>query len=83
MKLLHILSFREREVIKMRRGINGIVYSLKDIARILRVTEERVRQIETNALRKLQHPENADEINAECDCAISILLSKGCQCGGK
>ena len=55
--ILETLSYREREIIKMRFGIGtGIPYTLKDIGRIFRLTRERVRQIEAKALRKLQHP---------------------------
>jgi len=54
---LETLSFREREILKMRFGIGtGTQYTLKDIGRIFRLTRERVRQIEAKALRKLQHP---------------------------
>jgi RNA polymerase primary sigma factor len=55
--ILETLSFREREILKMRFGIGtGFQYTLKDIGRIFRLTRERVRQIEAKALRKLQHP---------------------------
>ena len=55
--VLHTLSFREREIIKLRYGIgDGYTYTLEEVGRIFKVTRERVRQIEAKAVRKLQHP---------------------------
>ncbi len=57
MGVLHTLSFREREIIKLRYGIgDGYTYTLEEVGRIFKVTRERVRQIEAKAVRKLQHP---------------------------
>jgi len=51
------LSFREREIIKLRYGIGvGYSYTLEEVGKIFKVTRERVRQIEAKTLRKLQHP---------------------------
>jgi len=50
---LKTLSDREREVIVMRY-FEGLIY--EDIARRKGLTRERVRQIEANAIRKLQSP---------------------------
>ena len=49
------LPDREREVVKLRYGLNGDVdpVSLEEIGRRLGVTRERVRQIETEALERL------------------------------
>ena len=55
--VLHTLSFREREIIKLRYGLgDGYTYTLEEVGRIFKVTRERVRQIEAKAVRKLQHP---------------------------
>ena len=55
--VLSTLTFREREIIKLRYGIgDGYTYTLEEVGRIFRVTRERVRQIEAKAVRKLQHP---------------------------
>ena len=55
--VLHTLSFREREIIKLRYGIGtGYTYTLEEVGRIFKVTRERVRQIEAKAVKKLQHP---------------------------
>ena len=56
-KVLETLTFREREIIKLRYGIgDGYTYTLEEDGRIFKVTRERVRQIEAKAVRKLQHP---------------------------
>jgi RNA polymerase primary sigma factor len=55
--VLGTLSFREREIIKLRYGIGtGYTYTLEEVGRIFKVTRERVRQIEAKAVKKLQHP---------------------------
>ena len=54
---LQSLSFREREIIKLRFGLSGEPpCTLEEVGKIFRVTRERVRQIEEKTLRKLQHP---------------------------
>ncbi len=51
------LTFREREIVKLRYGIgDGYTYTLEEVGRIFKVTRERVRQVESKAIRKLQHP---------------------------
>lgn len=46
------LSDKEKEVLKYRYGFYGKVYTLEEISPIFKVTRERVRQIESAALRK-------------------------------
>ncbi|KAI8463701.1 MAG: chloroplast RPOD [Monoraphidium minutum] len=53
-KLLERLPAREATVMRMRYGLDGEIYTLDDIGRILKVTRERVRQIEAKALRALR-----------------------------
>ncbi|MBV8880712.1 MAG: sigma-70 family RNA polymerase sigma factor, partial [Planctomycetaceae bacterium] len=54
---LQSLSFREREIIKLRFGLGvGYSHTLEEVGKIFKVTRERVRQIEAKSLRKLQHP---------------------------
>jgi RNA polymerase primary sigma factor len=56
-KVLQTLSYREREIIKLRYGIgDGYTYTLEEVGKLFNVTRERVRQIEAKAVRKLQHP---------------------------
>ena len=55
--LLKVLTYREREIIKLRYGLdNGYSYTLEEVGRIFQVSRERVRQIEQKAVEKLQQP---------------------------
>ncbi len=59
-EVLKTLTYREREIIKLRYGIgDGYTYTLEEVGRIFKVTRERVRQVEAKAIRKLQHPVRA------------------------
>ena len=54
---LAVLTDREREVIELRFGLlDGKVYTLEEVGKRFNVTRERIRQIESRALRKLRHP---------------------------
>ncbi|MBX3395341.1 MAG: RNA polymerase sigma factor RpoD [Phycisphaerae bacterium] len=56
-QVLKSLTYREREIIKLRYGIgDGYTYTLEEVGKIFKVTRERVRQVEAKAIRKLQHP---------------------------
>tara|TARA_R110002072_G_scaffold135601_2_gene277078 strand:+ start:202 stop:1605 length:1404 start_codon:yes stop_codon:yes gene_type:complete len=55
--LLKTLSYREREVLKLRYGLgDGYTYTLEEVGAIFKVSRERIRQIEVGALQKLQLP---------------------------
>jgi RNA polymerase primary sigma factor len=57
------LTYREREVIKLRYGLgDGYSYTLEEVGQIFRVTRERIRQIETKAVKKLQAPSIAKKL---------------------
>jgi RNA polymerase sigma factor (sigma-70 family) len=61
--VLRTLTFREREVLRMRYGLDGNQpKSLGEVAKILGVTRERVRQVEARAIRKLQHPVRSEKL---------------------
>ena len=61
--LLKTLTYREREIIRLRYGLgDGYSYTLEEVGRIFRVTRERVRQIEAKAVRKLQHPVRSQQL---------------------
>jgi len=61
--LLKTLTYREREIIRLRYGLgDGYTYTLEEVGRIFKVTRERVRQIEAKALRKLQHPVRSQQL---------------------
>uniref|UniRef100_A0A7S0G1C7 RNA polymerase sigma-70 domain-containing protein n=1 Tax=Rhodosorus marinus TaxID=101924 RepID=A0A7S0G1C7_9RHOD len=55
--VINSLSPRERDVVRMRYGLDdGRMKTLDEIGRMFCVSKERVRQIETKAIRKLRHP---------------------------
>ena len=61
--LLKTLTYREREIVRLRYGLgDGYTYTLEEVGRIFKVTRERVRQIEAKALRKLQNPVRAKQL---------------------
>ena len=56
-EVMEDLSYREREIIRLRYGLaDGYTYTLEEVGKIFSVTRERVRQIESKAVRKLQSP---------------------------
>ena len=56
-KVLDTLTEREREVLKLRFGLeDGYSRTLEEVGHIFEVTRERIRQIEAKALKKLRHP---------------------------
>ncbi len=66
--VLKTLSYREREIIRLRYGIgDGYTYTLEEVGRIFKVTRERVRQVEAKAIRKLQHPVRARKLEGFMD----------------
>ena len=61
--LLKTLTYREREIIRLRYGLgDGYTYTLEEVGRIFKVTRERVRQIEAKAVRKLQNPVRSQQL---------------------
>ena len=56
-EVLHTLSPREEQVIRMRFGLtDGVPHTLEDVGAYFNITRERIRQIEAKAIRKLRHP---------------------------
>ena len=57
-KVLGQLTLRERQVIELRFGlVDDHDHTLEEVGKKLKVTRERVRQIEERAIRKLRHPQ--------------------------
>ena len=57
-KVLNQLTLRERQVIELRFGlVDDHDHTLEEVGKKLKVTRERVRQIEERAIRKLRHPQ--------------------------
>ncbi|QDT37468.1 sigma-70 family RNA polymerase sigma factor [Stratiformator vulcanicus] len=66
--VLKSLTWREREIIKLRYGLNdGYSYTLEETGRIFKVTRERIRQIESKALKKLQHDTRSGQLKGFID----------------
>ena len=65
LKALNVLEDVERDIIKMRYGLDGDApRTLSDVGKQFGLTRERVRQIEGRALSKLRHPSCAFELEA-------------------
>ena len=61
-KLLDVLDDREREIIRLRYGLDsGDSRTLEEVGLTLNLTRERIRQIERSALSKLRHPLSKNE----------------------
>jgi RNA polymerase primary sigma factor len=55
--VLKTLTHREREIIKLRFGLgDGYAYTLDEVGKIFKVSRERIRQIESRAVRKMKEP---------------------------
>ena len=62
-KMLNTLDKREKEVLEMRFGLNsGQARTLEDCSKHFKITKERVRQIENEALKKLRNPIRANKL---------------------
>lgn len=60
---LDTLQPREQQVLKLRFGLeDGQVRTLEEVGREFHVTRERIRQIESKALRKLRHPSRSKRL---------------------
>ena len=59
-RVLSNLTLRERQVIELRFGlVDDHDHTLEEVGKKLKVTRERVRQIEERAIRKLRHPQSS------------------------
>ena len=66
-QLLQTLPPRHGEVLKLRYGIDGPVYSTEEIAARLKIGRQRVHQIEQTAIRRLQHPSRSKKVEGFLD----------------
>jgi RNA polymerase primary sigma factor len=72
---METLNYREREILRLRYGLaDGYTYTLEEVGRIFQVTRERVRQIESKAVRKLQQPYRAKSLVSFLDGAELSML---------
>jgi len=69
--VLETLDERERKILELRFGISdGSSRTLEEVGEEFSVTRERVRQIESKALRKLRHPTRSRRLKTFLDMAI-------------
>ena len=62
-EILESLPFREARILRLRFGLeNGRFYTLEEVGRKFGLTRERIRQIETKALRRLRHPRRSGQL---------------------
>jgi RNA polymerase primary sigma factor len=67
-EVLETLTDREEKVIRLRFGIDdGRPRTLEEVGRHFHVTRERIRQIESKALRKLRHPSRSRKLKDYLD----------------
>ena len=70
-RVLKTLTPREELVLRMRFGVgDGSEHTLEEVGRSFNVTRERIRQIESNALRKLRHPTRAVKLKPFLDTTL-------------
>jgi RNA polymerase primary sigma factor len=75
-EVLASLEYREREILRLRFGLtDGCAYTLEEVGKIFAVTRERVRQIESKALRTLQHPTRARQLAPFVERPIAAPLA--------
>jgi len=56
-EVLDSMPYREARILRLRFGLeNGRYYTLEEVGRKFGLTRERIRQIETKAIRHLRHP---------------------------
>jgi RNA polymerase primary sigma factor len=73
-RLLQSLNYREREILRLRYGLSdGCAYTLSEVGKIFSVTRERIRQIESEAIRKLQHPCHSGKLANFVDFTLPVL----------
>ena len=62
---LDSLSPREAKVLRMRFGIDTVSdHTLEEVGKQFDVTRERIRQIESKAMRKLVHPSRSEKLRS-------------------
>ncbi len=67
-RVMKTLTPREEEVLSKRFGLaDGTEHTLEEVGRLHSVTRERIRQIESKALRKLRHPSRASKLKPFLD----------------
>jgi RNA polymerase sigma factor (sigma-70 family) len=72
--VLDTLSYREREIIKLRYGLDsGYTYTLEEVGRVFQMTQDRVAQVVANLRAKLAEPEQV--ARRRCDAARDLEVN--------
>jgi len=83
-EILAELSYREREVLRLRFGLgDGQACTMATIGKMFSISRERVRQIETEALRKLKQPCRSQRLSGFLDLPIMPVDAEGCEGWGQ
>ena len=74
---LENLSYRERRVLELRYGIGGEhPRALEEVGRTFNVTRERIRQIESQSLKKLQNLREVQKLSDDIEIASGYALGR-------
>jgi RNA polymerase primary sigma factor len=72
---LENLSYRERRVLELRYGLgDDHPRTLDEVGRTFNVTRERIRQVENQALKKLQNLREAQKLRDDVETAPDLPL---------
>jgi RNA polymerase primary sigma factor len=75
--VLENLSYRERRVLELRYGLGGEEpRTLEEVGRTFNITRERIRQIESQSLRKLQSLGESQKLRDEAEIPSGRALSR-------
>ena len=74
---LENIGYRERRVLELRYGLGGErPRTLDEVGRTFNVTRERIRKIENQALKKLQHLREAQQLRDDVEIASGFALRR-------
>jgi RNA polymerase primary sigma factor len=74
---LENLGYRERRVLELRYGLGGEhPRTLDEVGRAFNVTRERIRQIESQSLKKLQNLHEAQKLRDDLETASGFALRR-------
>src|SRR5690606_15013865 len=74
--VLKTLTYREREIIKLRYGLGAAnTYTIDEVERTCKVTREPARQIEAKAVRKLHHPVRSRQLKGFLDGLVANITN--------
>ena len=71
-ELIEELTPREAFILRLRFGFGCADHSLEQVARVVGVTRERIRQIEAKAIRKLKSPSRREALKEHLDPESSV-----------